>query len=299
MILVPKVPRKVQYLLKFSVPLVRELTVKTPNEQFNGGRPGYDKEFLFSWLLVKKIMNWDYRTVADMAGVSHPTLMRANNLFLLRKIYHKLFIHLVKTAYRNGLIKGTHVALDSSFVKTFSGGQEDGSRGWNGFKESFGFKLHLLIDTTTQFPIALIIGDGLTNDGQFAVPLLKRARPWLKKVGYVLADKGYDDMDIVTYIFKRLKAKAGIPMRKKSKLAKGKKNRYGNYKNWKLKSAGRSLKHSILNRRSSVERVFSSLKRTYHLGKEEVRGIISFAKQVYLSLICYMLKLFYIAGISC
>jgi len=299
MILVPKIPRKIQYLQHFSFPLVNQLTAKTEKEQFSGGRPGYDKEFLFSWLLVRKIMDWDYRTVADMAGVSHPTLIRANTLFLMKKVYHKVFIHLVKTAYRSRLIKGIHVALDSSFVKTFSGREEDGSNGWNGFKETYGFKLHLLIDTATHFPIALVVGDGTTNDGQWALPLLKRARPWLKKVGYVLADKGYDSTDIVTYIFKRLHAKAGIPIRKKSRLAKGKKNRYGNYLNWKMKASGRSLKRSILNKRSSVERVFSSLKRIYHLGHEEVRGIISFAKQVYLSLICYMLKLFYIAGVSC
>lgn len=299
MILVPKVPRKVQFLCNFSFPLVTKLTQKRASELSLGGRPGIDKEFLFSWLLVKKIMHWDYRTVGDMAGVSHPTLIRANELFLTKKIYHKLFVHLVKRAYRSRLIKGIHVALDSSFVPTFSGRQEDGSNGWNGFKESYGFKLHLLIDSTTHFPIALIIGDGLTNDGQLALPLLKRARPWLKKVGYVLADKGYDAMDIVTYIFKKLHAKAGIPIRKKSKLAKNKKNRYGNYLNWKMKAAGRSLKHSILNRRSSIERVFSSLKRVYHLGHEEIRGILSFTKQVYLALICYMLKLFDIAGISC
>lgn len=299
MILVPKVPQKVHFLLKFSFPLIKQITQKRASELFSGGRPGYDKEFLLGWLLVKKVMNWDYRTVAGMAGISHPTLIRANTFFLVRKIYHKLFVHLVKSAYRNNLISGTHVALDSSFVPTFSGREEQGSLGWNGFKESYGFKLHLLIDATTHFPIALIVGDGLTNDGQVALPLLKRARPWLKKVGYVLADKGYDDTDIVTYIFKRLHAKAGIPIRKKSKLAKNKKNRYGNYLNWKMKTAGRSLKHSILNRRSSIERVFSSLKRTYCLGKEEIRGIMAFTKQVYLSLICYMLKLFYIAGVGC
>lgn len=299
MIFVPRIPRKVQYLQQFSFPLVRELTAKTEKELFNGGRPGYDKEFLFGWLLVRKVMNWDYRTTGDMAGISHPTLIRANTLFLAKKVYQKLFVHLVKRAYRNKLITGTHVALDSSFVPTFSRKEEQGSLGWNGFKESYGFKLHLLIDATTHFPIALIVRNGLDNDGQLALPLLKKARPWLKKTGYVLADKGYDDTDIVTYIFKRLKAKAGIPIRKKDKRAKTKKNRYGNYQNWKLKAAGRSLKRSILNRRSSIERVFSSLKRVYHLGHEEVRGIISFTKQVYLSLICYMLKLFYITGVGC
>lgn len=299
MILVPKVPRKIQFLLPFSFPLIRQLTQKRPSELSSGGRPGYDKEMLFGWLLVKKVMDWDYRTVAAMAGVSHPTLMRANTVFLMKRVYQRLFIHLVKSAYRNGLIKGIHVALDSSFVPTFSGKEERGSAGWNGFKGSYGFKLHLLVDATTQFPIALIVGDGLTHDGKIAIPLLKRARPWLHRVGYILADKGYDDTDIVTYIAKSLQAKAGIPIRKKSKLAKIKNNRYGNVLNWKLKARGRSLKHSILNRRTAVERVFSSLKRTYHLGHEESRGIIAFAKQVYLSLICYMLKLFYIAGVTC
>ncbi len=57
----------------------------------------------------------------------------------------------------------------------------------------------------------------------------------------MLADKGYDDTDIVSWIAKELKAKAGIPMRKKSTLAKGKKNRYGNLLNWQLKAKGRTF----------------------------------------------------------
>ena len=121
----------------------------------------------------------------------------------------------------------------------------------------------------------------------------------LKHVGYVLADKGYDDLDIVRWIMKELKAKAGIPMRKKSKLAKGKKNRYGNLLNWQLKAVGRTFKKSILGKRTGVERSFSQLKRVYHLGKEETRGFLSFAKNAYLSLISYMLRLFYAEGIVC
>src|SRR5579864_2914130 len=113
-------------------------------------------------------------------------------------------------------------------------------------------------------------------DSTVAIPLL---RYWLRKCGYVLADKGYDDGDIVNWIVKSLQAKAGIPIRKKNKLAKG-----------------RTFKKSIYNKRSSIERVFSILKRTYHLGKEETRGILNFAKNVYLTLICYMFKLFHIAN---
>lgn len=298
MLLVPKLPGKVQYVSNFSFPLVSQLCAKTASEKFIGGRPGYDKEVLFGWLLVKKVMHWGYETIASMAGVSHPTLIRANRYFLEKGIYQKVFIDLVKKAYKQRLIQGRYVAMDSSFVKTFSKKKELGSEGWNEFKKGIGFKLHLLIDAQTHFPIALIVTNGLAADCTLAIPLLKKAKSWLRRCGYVLADKGYDDTDIVNWIMKSLSAKAGIPIRKKSKLAKGKKYRYGNLLNWQLKAKGRTFKKSIYNKRTSVERVFSHLKRTYHLGKEETRGIVNFVKNVYLSLICYMLKLFDIAKIS-
>ncbi|MGH2611637.1 MAG: transposase, partial [Rhabdochlamydiaceae bacterium] len=238
------------------------------------------------------------RTIASMAQVSHSTLVRANQFFLVKGVYQRLFVHLVKHAYKEGLIQGRKVALDSSFVQTFSKKEEVGSEGYNGHKKAIGFKLHLLLDAETGFPIALIVGNGTTHDGTLAIPLLKKARYWLKRCGYVLADKGYDDTDIVAWIGKELQAKAGIPMRKKNKLAKGKKYRYGNLLNWQLKAKGRTFKKSILHKRVEVERCFSHLKRVYHLGKEEMRGILNFAKNAYQSLICLMLKKFYLASIT-
>lgn len=294
MVFVPKMPKKVQFLLDFSFP---QVDIFCPRKPFIGGRIGHNKELLFFLLLFKKITNWDYRSVAEMGGVSHSTLIRANEKFLKRNVYEKFFIHLVKAAYKRGLINGHFVAMDSSFVKTFSKKQELGSENYNAFKGAYGFKLHLLIDAETKMPISLIIGNGVAHDGTLAIPLLKKARSWLKRVGYVLADKGYDDTDIVNWIMKELKAKAGIPMRKKSKLAKEKKNRYGNLLNWQLKAAGRTFKKSILGKRTEVERSFSNLKRTYHLGKEEMRGILNFAKNTYLALISYMLKRFWLEGI--
>jgi hypothetical protein len=295
MLLVPKMPEKVQFVLKYSFPLVRKLLQKSKSEQFIGGRKGYDKETLFGWLLIKKVTNWDYRTISSMAGVSHPTLLRANRLFLEKHIYEKVLIDLVKKAYRNGLIKGKFVAMDSSFVHTFSKKGELGSEGWNEFKEGYGFKLHLLIDCETKFPLALCITNGLASDMTLAIPLLKRARYWLRKTKYVLADKGYDWGDLVHWIGEKLHAKAGIPIKK---VRRGKNYSWeGAWRNFQLKTKGRTIKKSIYNRRTAVERVFSVLKRTYHLGKEETRGILNFSKNVYLTLICYMLKLFDIAGV--
>lgn len=293
MLLVPQMPEKVQYLLRFSFPLVKKLTEKSSIEKFVGGRKGYDKEMLFSWLLVKKVMNWDYRTIASMAGVSHPTLIRANTFFLKKHIYQKVFSTLIRYAKRKGLIKGQFVAIDASFVETFSKRQEVGSETWNEFKKAYGFKLHLLIDCETKFPVALTVTNGLAADVTLAIPLLKKARRLLKKCGYVVADKGYDSGDLVDWIVKMLSAKAGIPIKRHKR---GKNYSWeGSWRNFQRKAKGRSIKRSIYNRRTAIERVFSVVKRTYHLGKEETRGILNFAKNVYLSLICYMLKLFDIA----
>src|SRR3989344_2900121 len=293
MTFVPKLPHKVQYLSSFSFSFISKLCERSSTEKFVGGRPGYDKELLFFLLLMKRLTNWSFRTVAEMGGLSHSTLVRANTYFLVRHVYEKFFLFLVRKAYRKGLIKGKFVAMDSSFVHTFSGRQEEGSEGWNGFKDAYGFKLHLLIDCETKFPIALTVTNGLASDNTLAIPLLKRAKSWLKKCGYVLADKGYDDGNIIDFILKAFSAKAGIPIRK---YKRGKNYTWkGATKNFQLKAKGRTLKKSIYNRRTAIERVFSVLKRTYHLGKEETRGIINFAKNTYLTLICYMLKLFDIA----
>ena len=84
---VPQMPWKVQFLSSFSFAFVSKLCKKSEIEKFVGGRPGYTKDFLFGWLLVKKVTNWDYRTIASMADVSAATLCRANTFFLAKGIY--------------------------------------------------------------------------------------------------------------------------------------------------------------------------------------------------------------------
>src|SRR6266699_407862 len=108
MTFVPKMPQKVQFLLDFSYP---QIDLLCPRKPFIGGRIGHDLELLFVLLLIKKVTNWSYRTVAEMGAVSHSTLVRANEKFLKRRVYEKFFVHLVKAAYRNDLIKGEFVAM--------------------------------------------------------------------------------------------------------------------------------------------------------------------------------------------
>lgn len=287
-------PKKVKFIMELQLPIINKLF---PRKGFVGGRIGYSKELVFKWLLIKKITNWDYRSLSEIAGISFQTLNRRNKQFQEKNIYQNFFLHLVKKAVSLRLIKGEKVAIDSSFVKTYSNKEEMGSCGFNGHKKSFGFKLHALIDVTTKFPIALVITNGLMHDGKLAIPLMKRAGRYLKKHGYILADKAYDDTDIIAWIMKRFKSKAGIPMRKKSCLARGKKNRYGNLLNWRLKAVGRTFKKSILHLRTEIERFFASVKRRFNLGKEQTRGIEAFTKNAYLSLISYCLNKFYLVGV--
>lgn len=292
----PNLPQKVQFVANYSFPLVNKLCQKTACEKFVGGRIGYEKQVLFVWLLIKKITNWDYRTIASMAGISHPTLIRANDLFLKKGIYEQVFLDLVKKAYGTRLITGLYAAMDSSFVHTFSKKGEVGSEGWNEHKKGYGFKLHLLIDVEAKIPISVKITDGLASDNTLAIALLKKAKPFLKKGGYILADKGYDDVEIVNWINKILKDKAAIPIRK---YKRGKNYSWqARFKNFQARAKGRCIKKSIYNKRSGIERIFSILKRTYHLGKEETRGILNFAKNVYLALISYILRRFWTVGIT-
>ena len=287
-------PKKVKFIMELDISIIDRIY---PRKAFIGGRIGYSKGLIFKWLLIKKITNWAYRTITELSGISHQTLIRRNQQFLQHQVYQKFFCHLVEEAVKQELIYGVKVAMDASFVPTYSGNQETGSEQWNGFKKAYGFKLHALIDAETRFPIALVVTNGLAADGTLAIPLLKKAKRYLKKHGYVLADKGYDDTDIVNWIVKSLKSKAGIPMRVKSKLAKGKKNSYGNILNWRMKAVGRTFKRSIYKFRTEIERFFSQLKRTYFLGKEYQRGIEAFTKNVYLSLISYCLNKFYAIGV--
>ena len=296
MAFVPNLPKKIQYFSTLPLDEINQFCEKTTIEKFVGGRPGYAKTDLFRALLVKKVAHWSYRTVSEMSHISHSTLVRANQYFQKKQLYEKYFTYLVKQGYKHTLIRGTYVAMDSSFVHTFSKRGELGSEGWNEHKKGYGFKLHLLIDCETQFPVSVCMTNGIANDMTLAIPLLKKARYWLRHTKYVLGDKGYDWGDLINWIVRKLHAKAGIPIKK---YHRGKNYSWvGSWRNFQEKAKGRTLKKSIYNRRSAVERVFSVLKRTYHIGKEETRGIVNFVKNCYLALIAYMLMLFHKAKIT-
>ena len=290
---IPKLFKKLQFLGKIDIKWINVLGTR-----HTVGRIGYGKSTMMNYLLVQKIVHCSDRDLEEISGYDHSTFSKARKRFKRDHIYEKFFSHLIKLAIRKGVLQTEKILIDSSFVKTYSGKKEEGSSYWiKGIvKKGYGFKLHALTDEQ-GIPLALIITTGSRHDCPVAIPLLESFRTLRLTTKYVLADKGYDDLDLVHYIVTQLGAKAGIPMRVKQGKKTKRTNKQG-YQDFLIKSKGRWLRKSVYNKRSQIERSFSKLKNKFNLGKERMRGMNNFIRNCYLSCICYLLTFLYAHGIS-
>lgn len=270
-------PRRVQYLLKFSSPFLSRLVRK---KKF--GRHGHDYTLIFKYLLIKQACNLTYRDLQEATGIHNSTFVKARAMFAQKQVFLKFFRHLLKTLVKRGLLNAEYVAIDGSFVQTYSKRKEEGSAYW-GKTEAHGFKLHALVDTKSEVPIAIVITDGKVHDSQLLIPLCEKLSSYNLKPSYVLADKAYDSDDLVAFIIQKLGALASIPVRNRAKQSAV---------NLAAKQQGRTDDRAVYRKRTSVERVFSYLKGKYHLGQEKTRGIANFLINVFLSAICLVLEKF-------
>ncbi len=270
-------PSRVQYLLRFSSPFLRRVVRK---KKF--GRHGWDYTDIFKYLLIKQACSLTYRDLEEATKVDYSTLIKVRRSFQERGVYLKFFRHLVKGLITLGHLKAEHVAVDGSFVQTYSRKAEVGSAYW-GKVEAHGFKLHALVDAATEVPLALVITNGKVHDSQLLIPLCEKLSSYKLNPTYVIADKAYDSDDLVAFITKKLSALASIPIRNRHKQAK---------LNLETKSSGRTDDKVIYQKRTAVERVFSYLKGKFNLGKEKTRGITNFTINVFLSAICLLLEKF-------
>lgn len=270
-------PKRVKYFLKFSSPFLSRLVRK---KKF--GRHGYDYTEIFKYLLIKQTCNLTYRDLEETTGIHNSTLVKVRKTFRDKQVYQKFFRHLVKELIKLGKLKAKYVALDGSFVETYSKKKEAGSSYW-GKVEKEGFKLHVLVDATTEVPLALEITKGSTHDSKLLIPLCSKLASYKLKANYVIADKAYDSDDLVSFVVKKLGALASIPVKNRRKQ---------NDLNLEYKLKGRTEDKVIYKKRTSVERVFSYLKEKFNLGTEKMRGIQNFKVNCFLSLICLLLDKF-------
>lgn len=270
-------PDRVKYILNFSSPFLKRLVVK---KKF--GRHGHDYQMIFKYLLIKQACCLTYRDLSSTTGIHHSTLVKVRKAFAKKDVFAKFFRHLVRELIVRGAVSCEYVAIDGSFVETYSKRCEEGSAYW-GKCQAHGFKLHALVDAASELPVALVITDGKVHDSQLLVPLCQKLSRYHLKPSYVICDKAYDSDDLVSFIVKKLGAYASIPVRAKHKQKE---------LNLALKEQGRTTDKVIYRKRTSVERVFSYLKGRYNLGQEKMRGIGNFLINVFLSVICLLLEKF-------
>ncbi len=85
-------------------------------------------------------------------------------------------------------------------VKTYRGKREDGST-WEKVVTCFGFKIHLLVDAVYELPVAFKVTDAAASDiseGKKLIEGLLKKRPKVMETAkYLMADKGYDDTELI------------------------------------------------------------------------------------------------------
>ena len=247
------------------------------------GRKGYDKIWMFKWLIYKYLMNCSYRDLESMTSIDYSTFIKFRKRLIRKLWFPRIFKQLVDVVVsKRGSLS---LLIDSSFVQTYSKHDERGSE-YSGFKEKTGFKLHSVIDYKTRLPLLQTTTGGARSDIILGRNLIRGApKKWKKKVDMVAADKGYDAEDFVLQIRRKFKnAKVAIPPRlMNQKLLTPKCYKL-------LKEQGRCMDKRIFNKRTEIERYFSRKKRVFNLGEERTRHLKNFRNNCYMTSVMEILE---------
>ena len=249
------------------------------------GRAGYDKVWMFQWLMYKQLMGCSYRDLESMTNIDYSTFIKFRKRLMKKLWFPRIFKQLIAkvVAQRTSLT----LIVDSSFVESFSKGKshEQGQE-YSGYKEKTGYKLHQIIDFETRLPLAQITTGGARPDITLGRNLVRGApKHWKKKVKAFLADKGYDAEDFVLQIKRKWRdCNVGIPFRMMSQQLLTDEA----YK--KIKSINRCLKRKLLNQRTEIERYFSRKKNVFNLGEEKTRHLKNFRANCHMTAIMEILE---------
>jgi len=250
--------------------------LKTPTR----GRKGYNKAWLFRFILYKQLMGCSYRDLESMSGVDYSTFIKFRQRLIARGWFPRAFALLSQPIAR--ALPAITALLDSSFVETYSRYSEAGS-GYSGHKEANGFKLHQLIDHATRLPLLQLVSPGNMHDVRGARHLVGRAPPeW--HIRAFAADKGYDSEEFVMQLKEKWRRIAvAIPVRKMRQTGDPTFNRT-------QKKKDRSYDRSLYAKRTEIERYFSRKKRVFRLGEERTRGLANFEANCFLTSIAELLE---------
>ncbi|QCT02408.1 transposase IS4 family protein [Paenibacillus algicola] len=117
----------------------------------------------------------------DRDAPSIATLSRVFADLTKKNLAKQLFDDLVNRCRQEGVIDGSHVAIDSAAIQAYekknpeSKSEQTGHANWGAKFDSFGnkvtwfgYKLHLAVDTQSELPLALEVTPADVNDGEMA-----------------------------------------------------------------------------------------------------------------------------------
>jgi len=259
---------------------------------YYAGRRGYTYKILWRTYVAMTVLNLPsfaalIRTlennpyIAQACGISNSDALPSKFAYsrFLRKLEEpryavcvkKIMRALTRQCYEVFPDFGKSVAIDATDLKAWSNGSKtkksDPDAGWvvkgdtNGKRKFvWGYKMHLMVDTRHELPIAVNITTGNTADIRQATPLLSQARKTYSKFypQYVICDAGYSSGQLRITIKRWWAAQAIIKAPR-------------NHKKWFAKETPEWK--VIFNRRVAVERVFGRMKDHRRLNKITVRRL--------------------------
>ena len=218
-------------------PYARQLRSPSPR-----GAAGHCRQAILRALLVAPLegistftalqhrLEWDLRFkyqcgfLLDRPAPSIATLSRVFAELTSKKLAEQLFLDVVRLCQSEGIIHGSHVAIDSTAIEAYekkqpkSRSEQTGNANWGAKFDSFGnklswfgYKIHLAVDTKSELPVALEVTPAHVNDGDMGPTLMEQVTKRLTKVDFVMMDAGYDQLK--NYIAARsIGAQAIIPL---------------------------------------------------------------------------------------
>jgi transposase len=227
--------------------------------------------------LIRTLQNNPY--VAQVCGITCAQSIPSKFAYsrFVRKLQTPKNVVLVKNIMRTLTRKcyaafpdfGKRVAIDATDMKAWSNGRKknrcDTDAGWvvkndtNGKRKFvWGYKMHLMVDTTYEIPITASITKGNTSDLRRATPLLRDARRIFGfHPEYVICDAAYSSNELRRTIKRQWRAQAIIKAPK-------------NQKRWLPEETPEW--QVIFNLRTAIERVFGRMKNHRRLNNITVRG---------------------------
>jgi len=144
----------------------------------------------------------------DRPAPSISTLSRVFAALTKKKLAEKIFLDLVQLAQEEGIIDGSHQAIDSAAIDAYEKKQpkkrseQTGNANWGAKYDSFGnkitwfgYKMHLSVDTASELPMAIKVTPAHVNDGEVAPELIEQVAERTKsKIEFLIMDGGYDQL---------------------------------------------------------------------------------------------------------